>query len=138
MGKRSRRFRCLDCERMFWKWFEHLSLDELQSKVDISCEYCSSQNIEVTSETRFAGGDIGYRHYQRFACKNCFEDFYAKVGEKHSDDIKDLADRLECINEDCENSDLELTDSVIKRTDIDKHEVIHIVEEEPEDTFFIK
>jgi transposase-like protein len=56
---------------MFWEWFEHLTLDELCSKVNTECEYCSSQNIEVTSETRFAGGDIGYRHYQRFRCGNC-------------------------------------------------------------------
>lgn len=138
MGKRSRRFRCSDCERMFWEWFEHCTLNELRDKVNTKCEYCSSENIEITSETRFSGGDIGYRHYQRFSCRNCLEDFYAKVGEKSADEIKHLADELECLNEKCDSSDLRLTDSVIKRTEMDEYDVVHPVEEEPEDTFFIK
>lgn len=118
MGRRSRRLRCTDCDRLFWTKFEHMTLDELAAFANTTtCSHCDSPEWRVTRETMFAGGDITKRGYSGFQCRDCWTEFYHPVAGRDPRDLADLAQTITC--PDCGERDAcRLTDQVKRRSEI--------------------
>lgn len=135
MADRERRLNCKSCKRLFWERFEFKSLARLREMAHITnCEYCYSDDWVTTAETRIKYGDIGYRDYQEFICKNCDMGFYVKVSGRSGDELAEMTDMIECPS--CQSLELRLGGDVFKRTIVDDYSVhiLHPFGEKPDNT----
>lgn len=118
MGRRSRRLRCIDCDRLFWTTFEHMTLDELVEFAETTeCPHCDSDNWRVTRETMFSGANLSLSGYSGFQCRDCMTEFYESVANLTPEELRDLAQTVTC--PDCETSSAcRLTDQVRKERNL--------------------
>lgn len=115
MGRRTSKFRCVDCGAESWEVFEHYNKSELiEFLQDLSCSECDSSNCELTEVSEFAGGSEQPRYpsgdrYRHFRCNGCFNDFWVHLPETTTTEIQEIIDTIQCDR--ChESSDFKLTD----------------------------
>lgn len=111
MGRRSRRFRCLDCDRLFWKKFEHLTKQNLQVLArETQCKHCNSKRWKITDETQFSG-TLSKAGFHELKCKDCHEQYYVKVTGLKREKLQELAADITC--KECSSEDIKFSDRVI-------------------------
>lgn len=111
MGKRGWTFICQDCESTFGEFMDHVSFNELETRLNnIKCNNCDSNNWKITGETSFAGGPELDVTDVSINCLNCFDDFYVPIKDKTKNELIEMKQEIECNS--CDDERLEIGDGV--------------------------